>query len=90
MIEYIRLIRPLGQEVKTSPFHGGIVGSIPAGVTNQVKGEPVPLRRRLRLYRIFLIKGLSQVKKRLAAVLLLQENKRQEKQSDSNLQKIGT
>ena len=24
---------PLGQEVKTSPFHGGNAGSIPAGVT---------------------------------------------------------
>ena len=25
--------RPLGQEVKTSPFHGGDTGSIPVGVT---------------------------------------------------------
>ena len=25
---------PLGQEVKTSPFHGGDMGSIPVGVTN--------------------------------------------------------
>ncbi len=26
--------RPLGQAVKTSPFHGGNMGSIPVGVTN--------------------------------------------------------
>ena len=26
-------IWPHGQEVKTSPFHGGIMGSIPVGVT---------------------------------------------------------
>ena len=26
-------IRPLGQAVKTSPFHGGDMGSIPVGVT---------------------------------------------------------
>ena len=29
----INLIRPLGQAVKTSPFHGGNMGSIPVGVT---------------------------------------------------------
>ena len=29
-------IRPVGQEVKTSPFHGGIMGSIPVRVTNYV------------------------------------------------------
>ena len=28
-------IRPVGQEVKTSPFHGGIMGSIPVRVTIQ-------------------------------------------------------
>ena len=38
---------------KTSPFHGGIMGSNPVGVTKQVKGEPVSIRRRIRLYRIF-------------------------------------
>ena len=27
-------IRPRGQEVKTSPFHGGNTGSIPVGVTH--------------------------------------------------------
>lgn len=26
---------PVGQEVKTPPFHGGIMGSIPVRVTNQ-------------------------------------------------------
>ena len=29
------ILRPVGQEVKTSPFHGGIVGSIPARVTTK-------------------------------------------------------
>ena len=42
--------RPLGQAVKTSPFHGGIMGSSPVGVTKQVKGEPVSIRRRIRFY----------------------------------------
>ena len=30
------------------------MGSIPVGVTKQVKGEPVSIRRRIRLYRMFL------------------------------------
>ena len=38
-----------GQEVKTSPFQGGIASSILAGVTKQDKGEPVSIRRRIRL-----------------------------------------
>ena len=29
----IFITRPLGQAVKTSPFHGGDMGSIPVGVT---------------------------------------------------------
>ena len=29
-----RFFRPHGQAVKTSPFHGGDMGSIPVGVTN--------------------------------------------------------
>ena len=33
--DYINWIRPLGQAVKTSPFHGGIMGSNPVGVTNK-------------------------------------------------------
>ena len=28
-------LRPLGQAVKTPPFHGGNRGSIPLGVTNK-------------------------------------------------------
>ena len=32
--EYINL-RPLGQAVKTPPFHGGITGSIPVGVISR-------------------------------------------------------
>ena len=40
-IKWVKLIRdnlvlykrPRGQEVKTSPFHGGDMGSIPVGVT---------------------------------------------------------
>ena len=27
------ILRPVGQAVKTSPFHGGDMGSIPVGVT---------------------------------------------------------
>ena len=49
----IKGIRPHGQAVKTSPFHGGNSGSSPDGVTKQVKGEPVSIRRRIRLYHIF-------------------------------------
>jgi hypothetical protein len=30
------LIWPRGQAVKTSPFHGGDMGSIPVGVTNLI------------------------------------------------------
>ena len=50
---WLKKIWPLGQAVKTSPFHGGNMGSNPVGVTKQVKGEPVSIRRRIRLYRIF-------------------------------------
>ena len=32
MLKYFSL-RPRGQAVKTPPFHGGIMGSIPVGVT---------------------------------------------------------
>ena len=46
-------IRLHGQAVKTPPFHGGNRGSIPLGVTKQVKGEPVSIGRRIRRYRIF-------------------------------------
>ena len=45
---------PRGQAVKTSPFHGGNTSSILVGVTKQVKGEPVSIRRRIRLYRMVL------------------------------------
>ena len=44
---------PMVKRPKTSPFHGGNPGSSPGGVTKQVKGEPVSIRRRIRLYRIF-------------------------------------
>ena len=44
---------PRGQAVKTSPFHGGNTSSILVGVTKQVKGEPVSIKRRIRLYCIF-------------------------------------
>ena len=30
-----KYIRPLGQAVKTPPFHGGIMGSSPVGVTKR-------------------------------------------------------
>ena len=32
-VVFFYLTRPRGQEVKTSPFHGGNTGSIPVGVT---------------------------------------------------------
>ena len=32
---FLRFFRPVGQAVKTPPFHGGIMGSIPVRVTNQ-------------------------------------------------------
>ena len=44
---------PHGQAVKTTPSHGVNSGSIPDKVTKQVKGEPVSIRRRIRLYCIF-------------------------------------
>ena len=40
---------PMVKRSKTSPFHGGNPGSSPGGVTKQVKGEPVSIRRRIRL-----------------------------------------
>lgn len=46
--------RPHGQAVKTLPSHGRICGSIPHGATKQVKGEPVPVRRRIRFYHFLL------------------------------------
>ena len=57
--------RPLGQAVKTSPFHGGNMGSSPVGVTKQVKGEPVSIRRRIRLYRCIDNHSLNEWVKRL-------------------------
>ena len=33
-------LRPHGQAVKTSPFHGGIMGSIPVRVTKGVLDKP--------------------------------------------------
>ena len=32
----INVLRPLGQAVKTPPSQGGIMGSIPVGVTNKI------------------------------------------------------
>ena len=43
------IIWPLGQAVKTSPFHGGNTSSNLVGVTKQSKDEPVSFRRRVRL-----------------------------------------
>ena len=43
--------RPLGQAVKTPPFHGGNRGSIPLGVTNYGSiaqlGEHLPYKQRV-------------------------------------------
>ena len=33
------MVRPLGQAVKTPPFHGGNMGSIPVGVTKNTKNQ---------------------------------------------------
>ena len=44
---------PMVKRSKTSPFHGGNPGSSPGGVTKQVKGELVSIRRRVRFYRVF-------------------------------------
>ena len=42
-------MRPLGQAVKTSPFHGGNMGSIPVGVTKNGSiaqlGERLPYKQ---------------------------------------------
>lgn len=46
--------RPHGQAVKTPPSQGGIRSSILRGATKQVKGEPVPVRRRIRFYHFLL------------------------------------
>ena len=53
IINTVEKLRPCGQAVKTEPSQGSIPGSIPGKVTKQVKGEPVSIRRRIRLYRIF-------------------------------------
>ena len=63
-----RSLWPHGQAVKTPPFHGGIMGSNPVGVTKQVKGEPVSIRRRIRLYHI-LQKDLLNEKRRTRVYL---------------------
>ena len=44
-----RYHRPVGQEVKTTPFHGVIMGSIPVRVTKRNKSE---LFRKSKLVRI--------------------------------------
>ena len=53
IINTVEKLRPCGQAVKTEPSQGSIPGSIPGKVTKQVKGEPVSIRRRIRLYCIF-------------------------------------
>ena len=47
---------PVGQEVKTPPFHGGNRGSSPLRVTNAVLAEPFAYhfdKRRVRLFLLF-------------------------------------
>ena len=39
------LIRPHGQAVKTSPFHGGNTGSIPVGVTDCKADTQLSIKR---------------------------------------------
>ena len=47
------IIWPVGQAVKTSPFHGGNPGSIPGRVTKQDKSEPYAGGRRVRICLLY-------------------------------------
>ena len=38
---YTTKVRSRGQAVKTPPFHGGIMGSIPIGTTTKIKGTNI-------------------------------------------------
>ena len=49
-------IWPVGQAVKTSPFHGGNPGSIPGRVTKQNKSEPYAGWRRVRICCLYGLK----------------------------------
>lgn len=49
-------IWPVGQEVKTSPFHGGIMGSIPVRVTT-IKSSQMTKYRYLRVF--FLLSAIQ-------------------------------
>ena len=42
---YSKIIRLHGQVVKTHPFHGCIVGSIPAGVIGFIGESPLDFRK---------------------------------------------
>ena len=44
LLRFIFLLRPLGQVVKTSPFHGGITGSNPVGVIQMWRITQVRLK----------------------------------------------
>ena len=51
--------RPVGQAVKTPPFHGGNMGSIPVRVTKRDKSE---LFRKSKLVRICFLLYISRIK----------------------------
>ena len=46
----IAATRPVGQEVKTPPFHGGNMGSSPVRVTKQIKSELCSNRNSVRIF----------------------------------------
>ena len=72
IINTVEKLRPCGQAVKTEPSQGSIPGSIPGKVTKQVKGEPVSIRRRIRLYHILIKYTTVQFKFILYSNMLLQ------------------
>ena len=58
--EILYSMRPVGQAVKTRPFHGCNMGSIPVRVTKQNKSEPYAGRRRVRICCLLSLKdGLA-------------------------------
>ena len=51
-------MRPLGQTVKTPPFHGGIMGSIPVGVTKKsFLNKSIRIRKRISSKHIYFFFG---------------------------------
>ena len=70
-------IRPVGQEVKTPPFHGSNMGSIPVRVTKRNKSELFRKSKLVRIcflyYLIFLYKVENTYVHRGSRLFLLKE-----------------